>query len=70
MHVELDEWSLDALEPMHFASLDDEDVTGTGLELLAVDGPEAPSLLDELDLVIWMEVRVRTGPWLSVKQES
>ena len=71
MDVELDERLVaDALEAVHLAGLDDEDVAGAGLELLAVHRPASATRLDELDLVIRMAVR--TGPLAggTVEQED
>jgi hypothetical protein len=69
VHIQLHQRVFDAPEPVYLARLDDEDVTGAGLEFLTVHGPESPPLLDELDLVVrvivWPGARAR----LSVKQE-
>ena len=59
MHVELHELPLtNRLKAVYLARLDDQDVAGTGLERLAVDGIPGPTFPDELDLV----VRWRCGP--------
>ena len=70
MHVDLHERSVaNRGEPVHLARLDDEDVAGAGLELLAIHLPDAPSLLDELHLVVGMEVRPGSGTRHAVEQE-
>jgi hypothetical protein len=50
--------------------LDDEDVPGTGLELLPIDGPEAPTFPHELDFIVWMTMRTGAAPWQRTEQEG
>ena len=70
MHVHLHERSIaNRGEPVHLTCLDDEDVAGARLELLAIHHPDAPSLLDELHLVVGMEVRPGSGTRHAVEQE-
>src|SRR5262249_14183402 len=70
MHVELLERRVpDSLEAVDLSRLDDEDVPGAGLELLALDDVSAPAFADELDLVIGMPVGPWTGAGRSAEQE-
>lgn len=70
MHVDQHERSIaNRSEPVHLTRLDDEDVAGAGLELLAIHHPDAPSLLDELHLVVGMEVWPGSGTRHAVEQE-
>jgi hypothetical protein len=63
MDIDLNEGGIpDALELMHLASLDHEDVAGPRLELLPVDLVAAPPLPDELHFVIRVPVRPRPLP--------
>jgi hypothetical protein len=58
MHIDLYQRRVtDAVEPVDLSGLDYQDVTGTGLEFLAVDGPEPSAFSHELDFVIRMAVR-------------
>jgi hypothetical protein len=70
MDVDLNErLRADATEAVNLACLDDQDITGTRFELLALDDPEAAARLDELHFVVWMPVRCRTAAGLSVEEE-
>ena len=61
VHVELHERLVsNRLEAVHLARLDDEYVTGTCLELIAVHRVAAATLANELDLVVGMTMR--SGP--------
>src|SRR5262249_55435282 len=58
VHVELDQRRIaNAAEAVNLAGLDDENVTRSGLEFLAVHGPEPATLPDELDFVIRIPMR-------------
>jgi hypothetical protein len=54
---------------MDLASLDDENIACTGLELLAVDRPEPTAFSHELNFVVRMTVR--SGPFAreSIEEE-
>ncbi len=55
MHIELHEWRVaNAAEAMDLPSLDDENVTCTGLEFLSVDGPQTAAFPHELDFIVRM----------------
>ena len=71
MHIELHQRTLaDAPEAVNLAGLDDEDVTGAGLELLAVHDPQTATLADELHFVVGMPMRPRTASRLTVEQKD
>jgi hypothetical protein len=60
MDINLDEGRVaNAAEAMDLPGLDDKNVTSTGLEFLAIDGPQAPAFPDELDFI----VRVTMWSW-------
>ena len=68
MDVKLDERRVaDALEAVHLAGLDHEDVTGPSFELLAIHCVTSASFTDELHFVIWMTVRPWSSPWPAVE---
>src|SRR3954447_6279401 len=70
VHVELDERAIsDALEAVHLAGLDHQDVAGASVELPPVDDPASATLLDELDLVVGMPMRSRAGARLAVEEK-
>jgi hypothetical protein len=70
MHIELNEGSVaDAAEAVDLPGLDDQNVTGAGLEFLAVDGPEAAAFSHELDFVVRMTVRPGAPPGESPEEE-
>src|SRR3954463_6429742 len=70
VHVELDERAVsDALEAVHLAGLDHQDVAGASLELPPVDDPASATLLDELDLIVGMPMRSRAGARLAVEEK-
>lgn len=46
-----------ALEAVHLARLDDEDVTRAGLELHAIHYPVSAALSDELNFIVGMSMR-------------
>src|SRR2546426_5774112 len=55
MYIHLDEGRVtDAAEAVDLPGLDDENVTGSGFELLPVHGPETATFPHELDLVVRM----------------
>jgi hypothetical protein len=69
--VELDQGGVAcSFEAVDFAGFDDEDVSGTTLEGLAVDGPSSAALSDELNLVVRMAMRARSGTRFAVKKED
>jgi len=47
----------EGFEAVNLAGLDDENVAGAAREGLAVDGPEAATFADELDLVVGVTIR-------------
>jgi hypothetical protein len=57
VHIELDQGRVtNAVEAVDLPGLDDQNVTGAGLEFLAVDGPEAAAFSHELDFIVRMTV--------------
>lgn len=61
MHVHLDQRAVsDAAEAVKLSGFDDENFSGAGLELHAVDGLQTAALPDELDLVVRMAMRTGT----------
>lgn len=63
MHIELHEWRVaNAAEAMDLPSLDDENVTCTGLDFLSVDGPQTAAFPHELDFIVRMTMEPRTTP--------
>ena len=69
--VDLYQWRLaNSLEAVDLTGLDDEDVAGSRLELVAIHDPEAAALTDELDLVVRMAMRARTAARRTVEQED
>jgi hypothetical protein len=63
VHVDLDQrFVADAAKAVDLPSLDYQDVTGAGLELLAIDVVEAAAFSNELDFVVWMAVGSGTTP--------
>jgi hypothetical protein len=62
MHVDLNQWRItNAVEAVDLSGLDDENVTGTRLELFAVHRPETAPRFHELDFVVRMTMRTRTA---------
>src|SRR5262245_22079223 len=60
--VELNERHLaGVLEAENLAGLDHQNVSGGGFELQSVHDPRPAALLNELNLVVWMAVRSRSG---------
>ena len=59
MHVDLRQGRFGTAERVNLSGLDDEHIARAGLELLAVDGPDATPLLDELHFVVGMTMRSR-----------
>jgi hypothetical protein len=57
---------LEAVDP---ARLDDKDVSRAALEGPAVDRPHPAAFANELDLVIRMAMRTRSGPALPMEQK-
>jgi len=68
--VKLHEWTFRAGEAVHLARLDHQDVPRSSLELLPVDRPDPLPLLDELNFIVRMEVRLWTGAGHAVEQED
>jgi hypothetical protein len=69
MDINLDEWPVsDATEAVDLSRLDNEDVTGAGLEFLPVDCPETPPFPDELDFIVGMTMR--PGPLARQRAEK
>src|SRR5271165_2181558 len=60
----------EGLEAVNLAGLDDENVAGAALEGLAVDGPEAATFADELDLVVGVTMGARSGAGFAVEEED
>src|SRR2546422_7766229 len=60
MYIHLDEGRV--------PGLDDENVTGSGFELLPVHGPETPTFPHELDLVVRMAMAPGTTPGESAEE--
>ena len=70
MYIHLDEGRVtDAAETVDLPGLDDENVTGSGFELLPVHGPETATLPHELDLVVRMAMGSGTPPGESAEQK-
>src|SRR5947208_16163063 len=61
MYIQLDEGRV--------PGLDDENVTGSGFELLPVHGPETATFPHELDLVVRMAMRPGPPPRERAEQE-
>ena len=61
MYIQLDEGRV--------PGLDDENVTGSGFELLPVHGPETATFPHELDLVVRMAMGSGTPPGKSAEQK-
>jgi len=71
VYVELNQGRVaDGAKTVNFAGLDDEDVTGAGLELFSVHGPTAAPLLHELNLVVRMAMRPWPTPRSSIEQKD
>jgi len=71
VHVDLHQRGVaDAPKAMDLPCLDHEDVTGPGLELLAVHRPEALSLHHELDFIVGMPVGPGTPAGKRAEQED
>ena len=71
MDIHLHQWSVPrVLELVHFTRLDDEDVSGLALELLAVDLPETPSLAHELHFVVGVSMRSWPGARLGIEEKD
>ena len=56
-----------AFEFVNFAGFDDEDVAGLSFEFLALHLPASSPRAYELDLVVWVPMRARTGSRLSTQ---
>ena len=70
MYIHLDEGRVtDAAEAVDLPGLDDENVTGSGFELLPVHGPETATFPHELDLVVRMAMRPGPPPRERAEQE-
>src|SRR5207248_11714147 len=70
VHVELHERRVaDAAKAVDFTRLDDQDVAGSGLELLAVDRPQSSAFSDELDFVVRVTMRARAVAGKGSEQE-
>ena len=68
--IDLDEGRVtNAPEGVDLPGLDDENVARSGLELHAVDGPEASAFPDELDFVVRMPMGPGTFPGEGAEQE-
>ena len=71
MYIHLDEGRVtDAAEAVDLPGLDDENVTGSGFELLPVHGPETATFPHELDLVVRMAMGSGTPPASPMKRSS
>jgi hypothetical protein len=71
MYVELDQRPVaDAAEAVDLPGFDHEDVAGTSLELLSVDGPETAPFPHELDFVVRMAMRPRPTPGQGAEKED
>jgi hypothetical protein len=71
MYIDLDERRVaNAAEAVDLTGLDDENVTGAGLEFLPVDDPEAPALPHELNFIVRMTMGPGTTPWEGVEEED
>ncbi len=60
----------DAAKSVDLAGLDDENVAGAGLELLAVDGPEPPPLPEKLDFIVRMAMRAGARPGRALRRKT
>src|SRR2546422_4923795 len=70
MYIHLDEGRVtNASEAVDLPGLDDENVTGSGFELLPVHGPETATFPHELDLVVRMAMGSGTPPGESAEEE-
>jgi hypothetical protein len=70
MYVELYQGRIaNCLEAVDLARLDYKDVSSAALEGLAVDCPNTAAFANELDFVIGMAMRTRSGPRLPMEQE-
>ena len=58
------------LEAVNLSGLDDKDVSSGAFKRLAVDRPHAAAFTDELDLIIRMPMRTRSGTWFPMKQKN
>ena len=54
---------------MHLAGLDHKNIYRTAFERLSVHRPHSSSFSDELDLIVRMPMRPRTGSRLPMEQE-
>jgi len=71
MYINLHEGRVaNAAEAMDLPGLDDQDVTGAGLEFLPVDRPEAPAFPDELDFIVRMPMGPGTTPGEGAEEEG
>jgi len=59
----------DSFEAVNLTRLDYKNVSSAALEGFAVDRPHSPAFTNELNLVIRMTMRTRSGAWLPVEQE-
>jgi hypothetical protein len=63
MDIDLDQGDIaDAAEAMDLPGLDDKNVTGAGLELFSIHGPETPALPYELYFIVRMTMGPGTVP--------
>jgi hypothetical protein len=70
MHIDLDEGRVsDAAEAMDLPGLHHENVTGAGLELLSVDGPETAAFPHELDFIVRMPMGPGSTPGEGAEEE-
>jgi hypothetical protein len=71
MYIELDQRPVtDAAEAVDLPGFDHEDVAGTSLELLSVDGPETAPFPHELDFVVRMAMRSWPAPRQGAEEED
>jgi hypothetical protein len=71
MYVDLNEWRVtNTVKAVDLSSLDDENVTCAGFELLAVHGPKAAAFSHELDFVVRVTMRAGTTTGESSQEED
>ena len=71
MDIDLDQRRVaNAAEAVDLAGLDDENVTGAGLEFLPIDGPEASALPDELDFIVRMTMGTGAAPGRALSRKT
>jgi hypothetical protein len=70
MDIDLDEGPVtDTLEAVDLTGLDDQNVTCSGFEFLAVHGPAAAAFPHELDFIVRMTMRPGPAPWEGAEKE-